>query len=61
MEYSNMTMLKVSEIAKMLNVTRMTVYRWIQSGELKSHLFMNTVRVDIRDLNEFIEKSKRGG
>lgn len=59
MEVSNTTLLTVSQVAKMLNVSRMTVYRWIEKGELKHYQIVGTIRVDIVDVNKLLEKGYR--
>jgi len=43
------------EVAKMLKVSRLTVYRWIDEGKLKAKKFAGTVRIKREDLESFIE------
>ncbi len=45
----------IEEIAKMLKVTYLTVYRWIQSGKLKSHKAGKQYRIKQSDLDYFIK------
>lgn len=47
------------EVARILNVAYMTVYRWIQSGELKAYQVHKQYRINPTDLNSFVEKGKK--
>jgi len=49
-----MELLKVTEVAKELNVTRQAIYNWINDGKLKSVKFQHVIRVRREDLNEFM-------
>ena len=52
--------LTVAEVAKALKVNKRTVYRWIESGDLKvARLGRKTYRVFESDLNKFIRKYMR--
>ena len=47
-----------TEVAKLLSVTRQTVYNWINSGKLKSARFSKgCVRIPVKELKEFIKKA----
>lgn len=51
----------IEEVAKMLKVAYLTVYRWIQSGKLVAFKAGKQYRVKKEDLNSFItsyEKKK---
>lgn len=47
------------DVAKILNVAYMTVYRWIQSGELKAYQIRKQYRIKPSDLNDFVEKGEK--
>ncbi|MBD3329355.1 helix-turn-helix domain-containing protein [Candidatus Dojkabacteria bacterium] len=49
----------LEEVAEMLKVTYMTVYRWIKSGQLEAVKAGKQYRVSKKCLNEFIEKSAK--
>jgi putative molybdopterin biosynthesis protein len=49
----------IEEIAKMLKVAYLTVYRWIQSGKLKAYKAGKQYRVKKEDLNSFITSYER--
>jgi excisionase family DNA binding protein len=47
-----------TEVAKLLSVTRQTVYNWINSGKLKSARFSKgCVRIPVLELKDFIKKA----
>ncbi len=43
------------EVAKMLKVAYMTVYRWIRAGKLKAYQVQKQYRIKEVDLKGFIE------
>ena len=51
-------MLKVSEIAKQLNVSPRTVNRWIDDKRLPAYQFGTEYRIDETDFMNFVTKSK---
>ena len=51
------TLLKGSDIAKLLNVSRSFAYHLMQSGELPTVRLGHSVRVRPKDLVEYIEKN----
>ncbi len=53
-------MLTVDEVAKRLNVHRITVYKWCYSGQLKSLKFGGVRRIEEEALENFI-RTKHGG
>ncbi len=49
--------LTIQEVAKALKVSKRTVYRWIEAGDLKAaRIGRKTYRVFESDLNKFIRK-----
>lgn len=48
----------IKEIADMLKVAYLTVYRWIQSNELTAHKAGKQYRVKRVDLDKFMERKK---
>jgi excisionase family DNA binding protein len=52
-------LLKASDVAQMLNVSRSLVYRLLQEGQIPAIRINNTVRIKLQDLEIFIDlKSK---
>lgn len=51
-------MLTVSQIAKEANVSRMTVYRWVDSGLLPTFKLGGSVRILPEDWEEFKAASR---
>lgn len=47
----------IEEVAKMLKVVYLTVYRWIKSEKLKAFKIGKQYRIKEKDLNNFIENS----
>ncbi len=43
------------EIAEKLKVSRRTVYRWVQAGELPAYKLGGEFRITERDLEKFLE------
>lgn len=48
----------IEEVAKMLKVAYLTVYRWIQSGKLVAYKAGKQYRIKREDLDRFIIKRK---
>ena len=48
----------IEEVAKMLKVAYLTVYRWIQSGKLVAYKAGKQYRIKKLDLDKFIERKK---
>jgi putative molybdopterin biosynthesis protein len=48
----------IEEVAKMLKVAYLTVYRWIQSGKLNANKAGKQYRIKKTDLDKFIERQK---
>lgn len=53
-----MQLLKVSEVADLLRMRKETVYALIKAGELASIRIDRSIRVDSRDLDDFIKSHK---
>ena len=47
------------EIAKMLKVAYMTVYRWIRSGKLVAYQVQKQYRIKESDFRKFMEAHKK--
>ena len=45
----------IEDVAKMLKVAYLTVYRWIQAGKLKSYKAGKQYRIKKDDLDSFIK------
>lgn len=48
----------IEEVAKMLKVAYLTVYRWIQGGKLVAYKVGKQYRIKKEDLDKFIERRK---
>ena len=59
--FIRLRLLKVSEVAHLLNVSESHVYRLITSGELAAVRIGRSLRVKPADLNEFISNKTQGG
>jgi excisionase family DNA binding protein len=55
------TYLTPQEVADLLKVTRRTVYRWIESGELPVIRFGSAYRIAGHDLEDFIHRHRQPG
>jgi len=47
------------EIAKILKVSYMTVYRWIQSGKLQAYQVQKQYRIREADFNSFMQSNRK--
>ena len=56
--YENERLLKASEVARILNISRSLVYRLIHTGEIPSIRINQAVRVHQDDLNSYIESNR---
>ena len=54
---SEVKFLTIAEVAAMMRVSKMTVYRLVHSGELPAVRVGRSFRVTEKDVNEYIEKS----
>ena len=51
----------VAEAAKLLKVSRQTIYRLIDEGKLPAVRLKRCLRIQEKDLREFIKRHKEGG
>ncbi len=51
-------LLTYKETAELLQVSDRTVFTLVKTGQLKAVRFGQTVRIDSRDLEDFIQKAK---
>lgn len=49
---------KVEEIADILQVTKMTVYRYIKAKKIKAYKIGKEIRIDGSDFQDFLESIK---
>jgi len=49
----------IDEVAKMLKVAYLTVYRWIQSGKLSAYKAGKQYRISKTDLTLFMKGNKK--
>jgi len=49
----------VREIMKLLNLSRLTIYRYIEAKKIKTYKFWLEYRIEKKDLEQFINKSKQ--
>lgn len=54
---SRTTFLTVAEVADMLRVSRMTVYRWVHAGEIPAVRFGRSFRVPQQAVESFMEQA----
>ena len=52
----NTQLLKATDVARLLNISKALVYRLIADGQIIAVRFGKTVRVRLEDLEEFITK-----
>jgi putative molybdopterin biosynthesis protein len=51
----------IEEVANLLKLSYLTVFRWIQAGKLSAYKVGKRYRIGISDLNNFLERSKKYG
>jgi excisionase family DNA binding protein len=49
---------KAEELAKVLDVNIMTIYRYIKAGRLKAYKIGREFRIDKEEFNKFLELTK---
>lgn len=52
------TFYKVEEVADMLQVTKMTIYRYIKAKKIKAYKIGKEIRIDGSDFQAFMESIK---
>jgi len=50
-------LLRVQQVAQILNLGDVSIYRWIKLKHLPVHRWGKTIRIDLRDLDLFIDQS----
>ena len=55
------TLLTLKEAAEILKLSERTIRRYIEEGEIKAIKLRGAVRIEERDLEEFINRRKEGG
>ncbi|MFW7414670.1 helix-turn-helix domain-containing protein [Demequina sp. SO4-18] len=58
---SRTTFLTVAEVADMLRVSRMTVYRWVHAGDMPAVRFGRSFRVPATAVEAFMEEAALQG
>jgi len=57
---SEKEIMTISQVAKYLQISEITTYRLIQEGKIPAFKVGRGWRIKREDLNEFIEKQKKG-
>lgn len=52
-------LLSVEQVAKRLNVTELTVRRWLMKGILPGYRFSGEWRIEVSDLEAFLRERRR--
>jgi putative molybdopterin biosynthesis protein len=45
----------IDEIAELLKISYLTVFRWVKAGKLTAYKVGKQYRIDVQDLNKFLE------
>ena len=53
--------LTISEVMKILKVSRTAINNWMKSGKLKYHKVGRLVRIKSEDLKKFVEENNHKG
>ena len=53
-------LLKVSEAARLFDVTVSSIYSWVESGKLPHYKLVGTIRLKRSELEEWFEARKKG-
>ena len=53
-------LLRISEVARMMSISRSQAYQLVHLGELPSVRFLNSIRVRASDLDEYIRRHYSG-
>lgn len=51
----------IEEVASLLKVSYITVFRWIKADKLSAYKVGKQYRIDNQDLNKFLDNSKKYG
>jgi putative molybdopterin biosynthesis protein len=51
----------IEEVAKMLKVAYLTVYRWVRAGKLTAYKIQKQYRIKKEDFDKFLEGAKKNG
>lgn len=54
-----MRLLTAKEAAEMLSLSERTIQRYLKSGELTFIRLGRSVRIELKDLEEFVERGKK--
>ncbi len=57
----NKTYYSLKEVAEILKVAYLTVYRWVKAGQLKAYRVQKQYRIDKTDLDAFTQSYKVKG
>lgn len=50
--------LTIDEVSKTLNLSKMTIYRYINAGKLPAYKFGREFRIEPKDFDDFLKKNK---
>ncbi len=53
-------LLRVSEVAKLFDVTASSIYSWIERGRLPHYKLVGTIRLKRSELKEWFEARRKG-
>ncbi len=53
-------MLSVEEVTRILGISRKTLYRYVSNRDIVAYKFGRNLKFKPKDLEEFIEKHKKG-
>ncbi len=54
-------LLRVSQVAKILNVSPATIYTWVEQGKFPCFKFVGAIRIKRSDLTKWLKSKKKGG
>ena len=55
------TFLTIDEVAQTLNLSKMTIYRYINGGKLPAYKFGREFRIEPKEFEAFLAKNKISG
>jgi putative molybdopterin biosynthesis protein len=50
--------LTIDEVSKTLNLSKMTIYRYINAGKLPAYKFGREFRIEPKDFDDFLKENK---